>query len=87
MSLNIRIEVDEPVMVRNNPRDEWQKGYFAGVNAFGSALTWLYGATSWSVLIPVSSISSWNECRRPTKEEMNTPNAVEKCQKIWSDMK
>jgi hypothetical protein len=58
-------KIDEPVMVREGVR-RWIRRYFAGVAPDGRATTWNSGATSWTT----DSHMPWDECRRPTPEEM-----------------
>jgi len=62
-------EIDEPVMVRchEDAANLWSKRYFAGVMS-GHPSTWDFGATSWSA--DNGYRSRWDECRRPTPEEM-----------------
>jgi len=62
-------KIDEPVMVRRVYGDPWVRRHFAGVNADGKPTTWDYGKTSWS-REPYNQISVWDECRRPTAEEL-----------------
>ena len=59
-------EIDEPVMVRNNAA-EWERRHFAGISDKGSPMTWNHGMTSWSA---AELKSSWDECHRPTPEEL-----------------
>lgn len=60
--------IDEPVMVRDTDEEEWLRRYFAGVKA-DKPCAWDYGATSWSVSSP-DHMPAWDQCRRPTKEEL-----------------
>lgn len=62
-------KIDDPVMVRDSILHSWRRRYFAGTAEDGTALTWEGGQTKWSSsnrnnLIP------WEECRKPTKEEL-----------------
>ena len=59
-------KIDEPVMVRNNAA-EWERRHFAGISDKGSPMTWNHGMTSWSA---AELKSSWDECHRPTPEEL-----------------
>ena len=61
-------KVDEPVMVRDHDEGEWKRRYFAGVRG-GKPCVFCGGATSWSVGSP-DHMLVWNQCRRPTKEEL-----------------
>lgn len=60
--------IDEPVMVRDHDKEEWLRRYFAGVKA-DKPCAWDDGATSWSVGSP-DHMLAWDQCRRPTKEEL-----------------
>ena len=61
-------KVDEPIMVRDTDEGVWLRRYFAGVKA-DNPCAWDHGATSWSVSSP-DCMLAWNQCRRPTKEEL-----------------
>lgn len=65
-------KIDEPVMVRDGADDSWTKRHFAGVDNVGRAQTWGDGTTSWTKRDAQLDDwrSSWNECRRPTAEEL-----------------
>jgi hypothetical protein len=56
-------KIDEPVLVRNAPNEEWRKRHFAGVEN-GVPTTWLSGATSW-VSEGSASRVQWKECIKP----------------------
>lgn len=59
-------KIDEPVMVRNTIGKNWIRRYFAGVK-HGTPTTFEGGKTSW----PSAGLTShWDECRRPTEEEL-----------------
>lgn len=60
-------EVDEPVMVRHGGGFCWTHRHFAGVCEGGRAATWADGLTSWTAS---NIITTWDECRRPTPEEL-----------------
>jgi len=62
-------QVDEPVMVRDKDDSEWERRYFAGVTKEGRPSTWRSGVTSWTNM-DGCPISCWDECRRPTAEEI-----------------
>lgn len=62
-------KIDEPVLVRNTPDEQWQRRYFAGVTEDGYPTTWPQGATSWSA-VKDGNLTYWAECRRPTPEEL-----------------
>lgn len=66
-------KIDEPVMVRNHHdiHNLWFKRFFAG-EISGLPYTWDFGATSWSS--DNGHKSSWDECRRPTPEELGGVN-------------
>ena len=60
--------IDEPVMVRDGDEEMWFRRYFAGVKD-DKPCTWCIGTTSWSVGSSENMLA-WNQCRRPTKEEL-----------------
>jgi hypothetical protein len=60
-------KIDEPVMVRDDLFGKWKPRHFARV-INGKPATWLSGCTSWS--IGDGDTTRWNECRRPTPEEL-----------------
>lgn len=60
-------KIDEPVMVRDHGEGDWLPRYFAGMRG-GKPYTWNLGATSWSNA--KRSPVLWNQCRRPTAEEL-----------------
>ena len=60
--------IDEPVMVRDRDVGTWVTGNFAGVDFKGRALVWRCG-TKWH---SEGETVSWNQCRRPTKEELES---------------
>ena len=62
-------KIDEPVMVRDYPADKWKRSHFAGVSDSGCPRTFAMGRSSWSSGCD-PSYTLWNECRRPTKEEL-----------------
>ena len=57
--------IDEPVMVRDGDSSAWVRSYFAGVSK-DRATCWDKQRTSWTETCRVV----WNQCRRPTKEEL-----------------
>jgi len=59
-------QIDDPVMVKDKYHIKWKKRYFAGVDDNGKPLTWNAGTTSWTAELKIT----WDECRRPTPEEM-----------------
>lgn len=61
-------KIDEPVMVRNTFDCNWNRRHFAGVGKDGEALTWDARGTSWSSRL--GDTTQWDECRRPTEEEL-----------------
>ena len=59
--------IDEPVMVRDGDSSAWVRSYFAGVSPVdGRPCAWDKQRTSWTETCRVV----WNQCRRPTKEEL-----------------
>ena len=60
--------IDEPVMVRNRDGSDWTKGHFAGVDGCNLPMTWKAG-TQW---LSEGKKYAWNQCRRPTKEELES---------------
>ena len=65
-----KFEIDEPVMVRDTDEQMWLRRYFARVRG-GKPCVFCGGATSWSIDRP-SDILPWSQCRRPTKEELES---------------
>ena len=66
--------IDEPVMVRDNESLnckslDWNKRNFAGVSMEGIARAWDAGYTKWT---SGGLMCSWEQCRRPTAEELAT---------------
>jgi len=59
-------KIDDPVMVRNAV--EWVKRHFAGVTDMGAPKVWDAGFTSWTSEEQPNAF--WNQCRRPTAEEL-----------------
>ena len=59
--------IDEPVMVKDKCTPIWIPRYFAGVTSGGKPITYYGGCTSWTAR---GEIKSWDECRRPTEEEL-----------------
>lgn len=64
-------KIDDPVMVRDTDRGKWIQRYFAGVTEDGFARVFVNGRTSWSARGAEGRTATWNECRRPTKEELS----------------
>ena len=64
-----KFEIDEPVMVRISDTEYWVRRYFAGVNEQGKPTTYSNGQTKWTSEV---SLSVWNQCRRPTQEELES---------------
>lgn len=67
------VEVDTPILVRDNPSDRWFNRHFAKYED-GKVFTWYAGYTSWSS-IELSSWSdrdykytAWNYAKLPDKE-------------------
>ena len=59
--------IDEPVMVRDGDSSAWVRSYFAGVSPVdGRPCAWDKQRTSWTETTRIV----WNQCRRPTKEEL-----------------
>lgn len=59
-------KIDEPVMVRDCAKDEWLKRHFAGIKD-GMPSAWSDGVTKWT---NIGRQITWQECRRPTPEEL-----------------
>ena len=60
-------KIDEPVMVRDGDSSAWVRSYFAGVSPVdGRPCAWDKQRTSWTETTRIV----WNQCRRPTKEEL-----------------
>ena len=64
-----KFEIDEPVMVRNDDNGSWRRRYFAGVDGHGNPRTYGVGKTKWS---SKGDYTVWLQCRRPTKEELES---------------
>ena len=64
-------KVDDPVMVRDS-EGSWKKSYFKKVNEDGKPCTFYSGHTRWSSSTPggYTGTRSWDECRKPTEEEL-----------------
>ena len=61
--------IDEPVMVRDFSGDQWQRGHFAGCREDGLPQTFFRNESLWT---KKGRISEWQQCRRPTAEELAT---------------
>ena len=64
-------KVDEPVMVRASEANEWKRMHFADV-VNGMPYAWVNGETSWTT----NTAGNWNQCRRPTTEELEVRNEL-----------
>ena len=64
-----KFAIDEPVMVRDYDNQDWMRWHFAGVANNGKARAYVDGKTKWS---SQGYFLSWNQCRRPTKEELES---------------
>ena len=62
--------IDEPVMVRDRADAPWEKRHFAFVRN-GVPYAWPNDSSSWTKLAHHTGVS-WNQCRRPTKEELES---------------
>jgi len=62
-------KIDEPVMVSLDNK-AWYRRHFAGVSADGRPQTWSDGRTSFTVAPGHCGVTTWDECRRPTPEEL-----------------
>ena len=60
-------KIDDPIMVRKREDGNWLPRYFAGVHE-GMPHAWYNGATSWTAKHSLP----WLQCRRPTKEELDS---------------
>jgi hypothetical protein len=58
-------KVDQPVMVRNDPDQQWYRRYFAGVSENGFPMTFADGMTSWSS--HGRGKVGWTECKLPSE--------------------
>ena len=63
-----KFAIDEPVMVRDIDYQEWRQENFAGVDSYGRAIAWTKG-TKWA---SDGKTEHWKQCRRPTKEELES---------------
>ena len=61
-------KIDEPVMVRDEDSEIWNRRYFAGVSDCGKPMTYPHGITWWTSNFCVTNV--WNQCMKPTKEEL-----------------
>lgn len=68
-------KIDEPVRVRMKGDATWTRRHFAGWNSKGEPLTFYGGSTSWSA---EGNTSRWDECRRPTEEELKLRGGEER---------
>ena len=59
------VEVDTPILVRDNPCDPWIKMHFSRYED-GKVFTWYAGCTSWSCI--VQECNAWNYAKLPDKE-------------------
>ena len=64
-----KFAIDEPVMVRDYDNQDWRRWHFAGVASNGKARAYVAGKTKWS---SKGDFLSWKQCRRPTKEELES---------------
>lgn len=71
-------EINDIVMVRNEDIYMWKRRHFAGVDEDGRALCFHNGASSWTS--DSISTNAWNQCRRPTLEEIKA-NLYPQCTK------
>jgi len=62
-------KIDDPVMVRSSKGQDWNCRYFAGVGLDGNAKAFVGGANSWTKSGGDQG-HTWNQCRRPTAEEL-----------------
>ena len=60
-----KVEVDTPILVRDNEDGEWQRFYFAKYEN-GLVYTWVAGATSWTAK---GNIYKWNYAKLAENEE------------------
>lgn len=60
-----KVEIDTPILVRNNPNSEWDKRHFAKYGN-GKIFTWIDGSTSWSTLKGV--VEKWKYAKLATEE-------------------
>lgn len=60
-------KIDDKVMVRKNGSATWYKRYFSGDNGEGKPTAFHNGGSLWS---NINYPAVWDECRRPTEEEL-----------------
>ena len=59
-----KVEVDTPILVREDDNDEWGRRYFARYKN-GTVYAWIGGCTSWSE----TSMSAWKFAKLAESEE------------------
>lgn len=64
-----KVEVDTPILVRDNENNEWQRFHFAKYED-GFVYTWIAGATSWSTVgyEAGGNMYKWNYAKLPEDE-------------------
>ena len=62
-----KIDVDTPVLVRDNEDEPWTRGYFAFYSG-GKVYTFMNGSTSWSVEDP-NFTHPWNFAKIADEED------------------
>ena len=62
-----RVEVDTPILVRNDESDKWFKRYFAKYEG-GVVYTWNNGVTSWTANDD-ECVTAWNFAKLAESEE------------------
>ncbi len=61
-------KIDEPVMVRDADGIQWHRRHFARIEK-GKPAAWENGKTNWTTSNN-NQITTWEQCRRPTKDEL-----------------
>lgn len=61
-----KVEVDTPILVRDDESDKWLKRYFAKYEG-GVVYTWNFGRTSWTE----DCMTEWNYAKLAESEEKN----------------
>lgn len=66
-----KVEVDTPILVRDNENDGWQRFHFAKYED-GFIYTWIAGATSWTVAgyAAVGSVYRWKYAKLAETENI-----------------
>ena len=68
--VEVTLQVDDKVMVRNHDKDAWERRYFAAFTPSGKVATWDGGAGSWVFQGNLAHTHTWNHWRLPSAEEL-----------------